>query len=102
MNLFKKNPDCDKCVKSRIATASLGTVNRKRKRQLDDMYISSATGRSLRQAHERNTKIEHEFRIAGRNLIKTIIEKDRAIKRLEKRLGFVTVSPNPRKKSKST
>jgi len=52
----KKIKNCGKCVKSRIAMASLVTVNRKRKRQLDDMYISSATGRSLRQALERKPK----------------------------------------------
>ena len=39
-------PDCGKCLKSRVAMASLMIVNHKRKRQLDGMYISSANGRS--------------------------------------------------------
>ena len=96
----KLKTDCGKCVKSRVAMASLITVNRKRKRQIDEIYISSATRRSLRQALEHKTKIEMELRIARRKLIKTLREKDRAIKRLKKDLGFVIVSPNPRKKCK--
>ena len=67
------------------------------KRQFEETYISSDTARSLRQALERKSKIGSELRVDWRKRNKTVIEKERTIRRLKKGLGLTTLSHTPRK-----